>query len=64
MTFPRVSSLKTAVDFRNRLAALGIDMPFDDEVSTSVEAPLAQPYTLRKWGHFAFSESSSSNHGK
>jgi 2,4-dienoyl-CoA reductase-like NADH-dependent reductase (Old Yellow Enzyme family) len=38
-----VATLKTASDFRNRLAALGIDLPFDDIVETGPEAPLQWP---------------------
>ncbi len=44
MTFPRVSALKTAADFRARLAALGIDVPFDEVMASGPDAPLARPY--------------------
>ncbi len=44
MTFPRVSALKTAADFRSRLAGLGVDLPFDETVEAGPDAPLAAPY--------------------
>ncbi len=43
MTFPRISSLKTAADFRGRLLELGVTLPFDEELQTGADAPLAQP---------------------
>src|ERR1700722_13913338 len=43
MTFPRISSLKTAAEFRDRLDELGINLPFDEELQTNASAPLAQP---------------------
>lgn len=48
MTFPRVSTLKTASDFRNRIAELGIDLPFDETITTGDKGPLAQPYSWKK----------------
>jgi 2,4-dienoyl-CoA reductase-like NADH-dependent reductase (Old Yellow Enzyme family) len=44
VNFPRVATLKTAADFRGRLAALGLHLAFDDVVLTGPEAPLARPY--------------------
>jgi 2,4-dienoyl-CoA reductase-like NADH-dependent reductase (Old Yellow Enzyme family) len=44
VNFPRVASLKTAADFRGRLAALGLNLPFDDTVLTGPDAPLARQY--------------------
>ena len=41
--YRRVAQLKTADDFRAHLAALGIDMPFDEELFHGPDAPLAQP---------------------
>ena len=38
--------LKTAADFREHLASLGVDLPFDETVATGAGAPLAQPYRL------------------
>ena len=46
MRYRRIASLKTAGDFRHYLAKLGVEMPFDDEVATGPDAPLAQPYRL------------------
>jgi 2,4-dienoyl-CoA reductase-like NADH-dependent reductase (Old Yellow Enzyme family) len=40
----RVSTLKTAADFQAHLAALGLDLPFDEVVETGRDAPLARPY--------------------
>jgi NADPH2 dehydrogenase len=42
MSFPRVSSLKSAADFRRRLAELGVALPFDEELETGPDAPLAR----------------------
>jgi 2,4-dienoyl-CoA reductase-like NADH-dependent reductase (Old Yellow Enzyme family) len=43
MSFPRVSSLKTAELFRRRLDELGLALPFDETVQTGPAAPLSQP---------------------
>lgn len=43
MSYPRVSSLKTMEQFRERLAELGITLPLDDVLETGGEAPLARP---------------------
>lgn len=43
MTFPRMSSLKTAADFQARLSALQLDLVFDETVATGPDAPLARP---------------------
>jgi 2,4-dienoyl-CoA reductase-like NADH-dependent reductase (Old Yellow Enzyme family) len=42
--FPSVSALKTPADFRARLTALGLDLPFDEAVAAGPDAPLARPY--------------------
>ena len=42
-TFPSIAQLKTADAFRAHLAAGGIDLAFDDQLQTGVDAPLAQP---------------------
>ncbi len=44
MSYPRVASLKTAAAFRDRLSALGLDLPFDEVVETGPDAPLARPF--------------------
>lgn len=41
MTFPRVSSLKTATDLQSRLNELALQLPFDEIVDPA--GPLAQP---------------------
>src|SRR6516165_556874 len=43
MKYPGIASLKTATDFRARLAALGLDLPWDDVLEHGPSAPLAQP---------------------
>ena len=45
-TYRRVASLKTAADFLEHLAALGVAMPFDEEVRHDPAAPLAQALTV------------------
>jgi 2,4-dienoyl-CoA reductase-like NADH-dependent reductase (Old Yellow Enzyme family) len=47
MTFPRVSTLKTAAAFQARLAALGIDLPFDEKVETGAHSPLARSFLYK-----------------
>ena len=47
MRYRRVASLKTADAFRDYLAQLGVDLPFDNEMMTGPDAPLAQPYRLK-----------------
>lgn len=42
MTFPRVASLKTAEAFRAHIAALGIELPFDDVLDAPQHSPLAR----------------------
>lgn len=44
--YRRVAHLKTADDFRAHLASLGIDLPFDEELQSGPQAPLAQPYEM------------------
>ncbi|MEZ6087184.1 MAG: NADH:flavin oxidoreductase [Pirellulaceae bacterium] len=41
MSYPRINNLKTAEAFRQRLAELEIDLPLDEVVESSAEAPLA-----------------------
>ena len=47
MRYRRIASLRTADAFRDYLAQIEVDLPFDDEVATGPEAPLAQPYRLK-----------------
>ncbi len=46
MTYRRVAMLKTPAAFREHVAGLGIELPFDEKVETGPDAPLAQPFTL------------------
>jgi NADPH2 dehydrogenase len=43
MTFPRVSTLKTAADFRARLDALGLALAFDETLEAGPDAAPARP---------------------
>ncbi|WP_437191799.1 NADH:flavin oxidoreductase [Planctomicrobium sp. SH527] len=43
MSYPRIASLKTAEQFRQHLASLKIDLPFDEEIINGVDSPLGQP---------------------
>lgn len=46
-TYPKVAQLKTAAAVRDRLTALGIELPVDDEILTAAEgSPLATPMTI------------------
>ncbi len=44
MRFPSVSTMRTPADFQARLAALGLDLPFDEKVAAGPDAPLARPF--------------------
>lgn len=39
----RIPSLKTVAEFRQHVAALGIDLPADDQIVIGSDSPLAQP---------------------
>ena len=39
----RIPSLKTVADFRNHVAALGLDLPCEDAMATGKDSPLVQP---------------------
>lgn len=43
MAFPRIASLKTHQDFRDRIAELEIELPSDENVESGAGSPLAQP---------------------
>jgi NADPH2 dehydrogenase len=43
LDFVRVPTLKTAQNFRQHLASLGIDLPCDDRIETGAASPLDQP---------------------
>jgi len=42
-TMVRIGSLRTVAAFRERIAALGLEMPCDDSILAAPESPLAQP---------------------
>jgi 2,4-dienoyl-CoA reductase-like NADH-dependent reductase (Old Yellow Enzyme family) len=44
--YPRMASFRTAAALRERLAALGLALPVDDEVQAAPGSPLAQPLAL------------------
>jgi 2,4-dienoyl-CoA reductase-like NADH-dependent reductase (Old Yellow Enzyme family) len=48
MTFPRISTLKTPAAFRARLAALGLNLAFDEVVQAGPDAPLARPFRRKE----------------
>jgi len=37
--------LKTVTDFRNHVAALGLDLPCEDSIIRGFDSPLARPWT-------------------
>ena len=43
MRYPRISTLKTPLDFQRRIDELGIHLPFDEELEAGPQSPLAQP---------------------
>lgn len=46
MSYPRISSFKTAGELRAYLTKTGIDLRLDDHLQVGEDAPLAQPYRL------------------
>jgi NADPH2 dehydrogenase len=47
MRYRSMASLKTPEAFREHLAQIGVELPFDEEMAVGPGAPLAQPYRLR-----------------
>ncbi|MCO5188323.1 MAG: NADH:flavin oxidoreductase [Anaerolineae bacterium] len=45
-TFRRVAQLRTAEQFRQHLDDIGIELGFDEVVTSGAQAPLAQPYSI------------------
>jgi len=45
MPIPRISTLRTAQQFQNRLEELGLSLPFDEAVEPGPESTLSQPLT-------------------
>lgn len=46
MSYRRVAQLRKPDDFRAHQAALGINIPFDDNVESGENSPLAQPFSV------------------
>lgn len=46
-SYRRVASLRTADAFRDYLAQIGVELPFDERVEAGAGAPLAQPYLMK-----------------
>ena len=46
MAFPKVSKLKTAEIFLEHLETIGVSLPFDEEIKSGEDAPLAQSFTV------------------
>ncbi len=44
MSFPRLATLKTADAFRERLAVLRIELPFDETLAPPGQSPLGRPF--------------------
>lgn len=47
--YPRVSTLKSADDFRRHQASLGIEIPLDERLEEGPQAPLARPLAVGPW---------------
>jgi 2,4-dienoyl-CoA reductase-like NADH-dependent reductase (Old Yellow Enzyme family) len=47
MAYRRVAALKTVTAFQDHLTSIGVELPFDEEMATGSDAPLAQPYRLK-----------------
>ena len=45
--YRRIAQLKTPGQFRDYLASLEIDLPFDEDMQSGPDAPLAQPHTVK-----------------
>ena len=45
-SYKKVAQLRTAEKFRDHLNDINVDLPFDEEILTAPESPLAQPYTV------------------
>ncbi|MCA9060301.1 MAG: NADH:flavin oxidoreductase, partial [Planctomycetaceae bacterium] len=47
MAFPRISTFRTAADFRRRLEQLNLKLVVDEEVQSGTNSPLQQPVQSR-----------------
>ena len=48
--YPKVAQLKTVAQLRERLAALGCELPIDEQILTADEgSPLARPLTMGRF---------------
>ncbi len=50
MKYQRVATLKTAEAFADYLTQLGATLPFDADLQTGIDAPLAKSYVLKSGG--------------
>jgi NADPH2 dehydrogenase len=46
MAYRRIAQLRTPTEFQDHLAALGVQLPFDEEMIHGESSPLAQTYTV------------------
>ncbi|HLA42848.1 MAG TPA: hypothetical protein VJZ27_05405 [Aggregatilineales bacterium] len=47
--YKKVAQLRTAQNFRDYLAGLNINLPFDENMQSGADSPLAQPCQVGKW---------------
>src|SRR3954453_19487058 len=47
MEIRRIAAMKAPEDFRQALARLGLDLPFEEAIEHGPDAPLARPYAWR-----------------
>ncbi len=47
IAYKRIAQLKSAKAFRDYVTSLEIELPFDEEIQTGADAPLAKHYTLK-----------------
>lgn len=46
MAYRRVAQLRSADGFRSHLVSIGVELPFDETVTSGPDSPLAQPYEI------------------
>ncbi len=46
MSYRRVAQLRTPANFRDHLAEIGVDLPFDEIMLSGAQSPLAQDYSV------------------
>jgi NADPH2 dehydrogenase len=47
MAFRKIASIRTSEEFSDYIHYLGIDLPFDEQVLSGPDSPLAKPYLLK-----------------